>query len=85
MYPQASIKEIFPEIYAEGSVDKILSGHSCARAIRAHILLQQALSHLIFDELKLENDESKILLESDESLAINFTMKFVLKFKHCNK
>lgn len=62
----SGIKDIFALIYAEGSVDKILNGHSYARAVRAHILLQQALSLLIFDELKNESVEFKNLTENED-------------------
>lgn len=47
----SGIKDFLSFIYGEKSVDKILYGHSYARAVRAHINLQQALSLLIMDEL----------------------------------
>lgn len=52
----SGIKKILSLIYAEGSVDQILNGHSYARAVRAHYILQKELSFLIFDELKKEKN-----------------------------
>lgn len=40
----SGIKDFLSLIYAEGSVDPIFNGYSYARAVRAHINLQQALS-----------------------------------------
>lgn len=62
----SGIKDILSIIYAEGSVDQLLSGHSYARAVRAHCILQQALSLLIFDELKRDDVEFKKLIESED-------------------
>lgn len=59
------IKYVLCIIFAEGSIDKILSGHSYARA---HIILQQALSMLIFDDKK-ENEEFRQLLENEETMT----------------
>lgn len=52
----SGIKELLMLIYAEGSVDQILNGHSYARAVRAYCILQQTLLFLIFDELKHEKN-----------------------------
>lgn len=65
----SGIKEILSLIYAEGSVDKILNGHSYARSVRAHIILQQVLSIIIMDELKKENEEFQKLLENEDDLT----------------
>lgn len=34
----SGIKELFNIVYASASVDKMLTGHAYARALRAHIL-----------------------------------------------
>lgn len=56
-------KEILSLIYAPGSLDKMLNGHAYARAIRAHTLLQLALTIIIFKELDIDDaiDETCIL------------------------
>lgn len=70
----SGIKEILSLIYAEGSVDKMLNGHSYARAVRAHIILQQVLSIIIMDELKKENADFQKLLESEENLTFDMNI-----------
>lgn len=70
----SGLKSILSLIFAEGSVDKILNGHSYARAVRAHILLQQALSLLIFDELKDDSVEFKILTESEDNFTYDMNI-----------
>lgn len=67
----SGIKEIFSLIYAEGSVDKMLDGHSYARAVRAHFILQQALSILIIEELKNENAEFQGLLADEDIFSFD--------------
>lgn len=64
----SGIKEALSTIYAEKTVDTILSGHAYARAVRAHTLLQVALYKLIFKELE-ENDLEFQQLREDVSLA----------------
>lgn len=46
----------FENVYV---VPDLVSGHFYAGALRAHIILQQALSRIIFDELKTENAHAK--------------------------
>lgn len=45
----SGLKELFSTIYATNSVDKILTGHAYARAVRAHILTHAALAGIIFE------------------------------------
>ena len=40
------LKEILSQVYAEGSVDAMLSGKHVTRAVRAHLLIESALSML---------------------------------------
>ena len=53
----SGIKEALCTIYAENTIDHIMSGRAYARAVRAHILLQQTLSRLIFANL-MDNNNS---------------------------
>ena len=46
-------------IYASISVDKRLSGHACASAVRANIMLRRALTTLIFPEIELTGEGEK--------------------------
>ncbi|KYN15739.1 hypothetical protein ALC57_12036 [Trachymyrmex cornetzi] len=55
----SGIKEALNTIYAEKTVDTILSGHAYARAVRAHTLLEVALYTLIFKQLEEEEPEFK--------------------------
>lgn len=87
----SGLKELLCTIYAENSVDKILNGHAYSRAVRAHMLINLALAHLIFtDEVQLTEAEQgemdRILNDSDRSsiLLIKDTDIFqivIAKFK----
>lgn len=75
------LKDVLCLIFAEGSVDKILNGHSYARAVQTHIILQQALSLLIFEELKNDSVEFKKLIENED----NFTYDMNIDEIHSNE
>lgn len=65
----SGIKEALYTIYAENTIDHITSGHAYARAVRAHTLLQQALSLLIFENLMEHNtDFANVLNDKDNSM-----------------
>lgn len=70
----SGLKDVLCLIYAEGSVDKILNGHAYARAVRAHIILQQALSLLIFEELKNDSVEFKKLIENEDNFTCDMNI-----------
>lgn len=53
----SGLKDLFSTIYAENSVDKIISGHAYARAVRAHLLSHLVLSGLVWDRIQLTEDE----------------------------
>lgn len=53
----SGLKQLFCEIFATNSVDKILLGHAYARAVRGHSLAYAALGGLIIDLLGLEEGE----------------------------
>lgn len=83
----SGINDILSITYAEGSVEKILSGHSYARAVRAHIILQQALSQLlrVFDEIKKENIEFQTLLEDTDSMSYVMNIEEISANEDFNK
>lgn len=69
----SGIKEVFSTIYAENTIDHILSGRAYARAVRAHSLLQQALSQFIFENL-MEHNADFVNLLNDEEKSMIFEM-----------
>ena len=70
----SGLKDLFCVIYAENSVEKMLSGHAYSRAARAHILAHAALSSLVLEQLELTNEESsaveKIIVDGDKSIVL---------------
>ena len=40
----SGLKEMLAQVYAEGSVDQMLSGKAVARAVRGHLLVDSALN-----------------------------------------
>lgn len=53
----SGLKELFATIYAENSIDKMMSGRAYARAVRAHTLSQLALAQEIVNKVSLTNEE----------------------------
>ena len=58
----SGIGELFEEIYAENSVIHMLSGKAYARALRAHLLVQNALFSIIIDYLIDEDRIDSVFL-----------------------
>lgn len=57
----SGLKEALCTIYASNSVDKMLTGHAYARAIRGHFLVHLALSTTVFSSLDLtDTDKGKL-------------------------
>ncbi|GBN55532.1 hypothetical protein AVEN_51159-1 [Araneus ventricosus] len=52
----SGIKEVLSLIYAPNSLDKMLTGHAYARAVRTHILLHLTLATIISKELVIDDD-----------------------------
>ena len=73
MMQVSGIEELFAEVYAENSVEHIISGKAVSRALRAHFLVHSALKCLLFDIAKddfdIGVDSLKTLLESTEDEA----------------
>eukprot|EP00794_Sanderia_malayensis_P012470 gene12470-13758_t len=68
MMKGSGIEELFAEVYAENSVEHIISGKAVSRALRAHFLVESALKCLLFeiakDDFEIGVDSLKNLLES---------------------
>jgi hypothetical protein len=47
----SGLKEIMSQVYAEGSVNHMLSGKSVARAVRAHFLIESALNTIAISSM----------------------------------
>ncbi|KYM98416.1 hypothetical protein ALC62_10869 [Cyphomyrmex costatus] len=62
----SGLKELLCEVYAEGTVKHILTGHAYARAVRAHTLIQLALAQFVFDKIKTQNSKFLEIFELDE-------------------
>lgn len=67
----SGIKEVLSLVYAENSAEVLLDGGHFSRGVRAHSLLQESLTNLIFDEITKSN-ELEILLEKHEQFLITF-------------
>lgn len=72
----SGLKELFCEVFASNSVDKILSGHAYARAVRGHSLVYAALGRLVIDILKLEEGE---IIALDTVIDSSYTSKIDLE------
>ena len=46
----SGLKEMLAQVYAEGSVDKMLSGKAVARAMQGHLLIDSALNIITTSE-----------------------------------
>lgn len=55
----SGLKELLGVVYAANLVDKMLTGHAYARAVRGHILVQGALSQIILKQVNTSNEEKK--------------------------
>lgn len=47
----SGLKEAISQVYAEGSVDQMLSGKAVARAVRAHFLVDSALNAIATSQM----------------------------------
>lgn len=56
----SGLKEVLSLIYAPVSVDKMLTGHAYARAVRGHMLNQLALGQIILAKLDFSAEEEQI-------------------------
>jgi len=57
----SGLKECLTQVYAENSVDKMLTGHAYSRAIRAHFLVQNSLARKIISNIDFDENETRTL------------------------
>ncbi|GBM07447.1 hypothetical protein AVEN_26508-1 [Araneus ventricosus] len=67
----SGIKEVLSLIYAPNSLDKMLTGHACARAVIAHTLLHLTLATIISKELVIDDDMDANLQNTIEDVKNN--------------
>lgn len=53
----SGLKDLLSVIYAQNSVDKMLTGHACARGIRAHILCHLALATIVLQTIDFTDED----------------------------
>ncbi|GBL55344.1 hypothetical protein AVEN_21120-1 [Araneus ventricosus] len=79
----SGLKELLTIIYAENSVEKIMSGHAYSRAVRAHVLVHLVLAELIWESVDLSEDEAVMmenaLNDMDPSVVLNIEENELLK------
>lgn len=89
----SGLKQLFSEIFASKSVDKILSAHAYARAVGGHSLAYAALGGQIIELLELTEEELSALdtvidasykskIDSEDPLLKSITEKLSAVLKH---
>lgn len=79
----SGLKELFCEILAQASAIKALTGHAYARAIRAHLLIQAALTKLIISQINFSEDSMKTLKDLIEKINEENSLD-ILKHREIN-
>ncbi|KYN23235.1 hypothetical protein ALC57_04345 [Trachymyrmex cornetzi] len=59
----SGLKELLSTIYAPNSVDKMLTGHAYARAIRGHLLVQLSLAKCVLDDINFNDEECNVIAD----------------------
>ena len=86
----SGLKDLFSVIYAENSVEKMLTGHAYARAVRAHILSHLALANIVFQSVDFTEEDraamEELLNDFDRTVILtaaeqNFYKMVADKFK----
>ena len=86
----SGLKQLFGTIYAENTVETIMSGHAYSRAVRAHLLANLVLGGMVLDEKQLteqeRNDLETTVNESERSSVLTAVegeqfKVFVTKFR----
>lgn len=57
----SGLKELFSVVYAAASVDKMLTGHAYARALRGHVLVHLALAKIVLSTLHFTLEEESVM------------------------
>jgi len=55
---RSGLEELFAEVYAENSVEHMVSGKAVSRALRAHLLTESCLTCLLFEEISIQEQDS---------------------------
>lgn len=55
----SGLKEVWETVYAPKSTDKMMTGHSFARALRAHLLTHAALGQLLLDGATISDEDKQ--------------------------
>ena len=58
---ESGLGELLTLIYGPNTVQKMLSGHAYARAVRGHMLVHEASIHIIFPLIESDDEKQKIL------------------------
>lgn len=66
----SGLKELLNVIYASLSVEKMLSGHAYAQAIRGYLIVQLALANIILQEMDLNIKERETIRDICMTLII---------------
>ena len=74
----SGLKEVMSQVYAEGSVDHILSGKAVARAVRAHLLVDAALNTITTAQM-LDVPVPTFVNEKDSEVQI----EGIIFLSHC--
>ncbi|GBM27019.1 hypothetical protein AVEN_256949-1 [Araneus ventricosus] len=67
----SGIKEVLSLIYAPNSLDKMLTGHAYATAVKAHTLLHLTLAAIISNEFVIDDDMDANLQNTIEDVKNN--------------
>lgn len=59
----SGLKELLSTIYAPNSVDKMLTGHAYARAIRGHLLVQLSLAKCVLNDINFNDEECNVIAD----------------------
>lgn len=57
----SGLQDLLAVIYAEKSVEHMLSGHAYGRAVRGHILVHLALATLLFEHTDFSDDDRLVV------------------------
>lgn len=70
----SGLEELFSTIYAENSVDRLMSGHAYSRAVRAPTLTYLALSTLVLEIIEFTEDDKAFM----ENILTEFNRSIIL-------
>jgi len=79
----SGLTELFNTIYASNAIEKIMSGHAYARAVRAHMLAHRTLAQIMFRSMALSSTKvdqlEEILLNMDRTEILSNDVKEIVK------